>query len=108
MSIPATASDPAAVAYDEGRRVGLATGALALSVVSYVNLLGIEKSLLAIALAIVALQGAGSFHAALRRGRVALAFALIHAVTVVAVVAIFHEKLTQLFKQFVKLYHTLS
>lgn len=38
-------------AYQRGRRVGLATAALALTIVSFLNLLGTEKSILAAALA---------------------------------------------------------
>ncbi len=91
-----TPSDPVHAAYDEGRRMGLATGALALSVVAFINLLGLEKSILAIVLATLALYGAGPAAAVLRRGRVALVIAAVHAATVLVVLAVFHDKLARL------------
>ena len=51
-SIP---QDTVDAAYRSGRHVGLAT-ALALSIVSFLNLLGAEKSILASVLAIVAMR----------------------------------------------------
>jgi hypothetical protein len=96
------------VAYERGRNVGLATGALALSVVAYINLLGVEKSLLAIVLAALALQNARSL--AIPRGRALLAIVLatIHAITLIVVLIVFREKLTQLLRQVIELYHSLS
>lgn len=109
MSNPAmTPSDPVQAAYERGRRVGLATAALALSVVSFLNLLGVEKSLLAIVLATLALRGAGSIGTAVLRSRIALVLASIHAVSIIAVVIIFREELTQFGRQLVELLHTLS
>ena len=43
-------------AYQSGRRVGLATAAVALGFVSFLNLLGMEKSILALVLAILAMH----------------------------------------------------
>ena len=43
--------------YEDGRRAGLAVAAFALAITAFVNLLGLEKSLLAGVLAILALQG---------------------------------------------------
>jgi hypothetical protein len=98
MSEPSNVSqiDPVHVAYQEGRRLGLATGALALSVVAFVNMLGIEKSVLAGVLALLSLQGARPVASVLRRGRAALAIAAVHAVTIVTVLILFHDKLLQL------------
>ena len=83
--------------------MGLATGALALSVVAFVNLLGMEKSILAIVLAWVALVGAGPAADVIRRGRVALAIAALHILTIAFVLIAFHEKLLQLLHLFEKL-----
>lgn len=98
MSDPslAPAFDSVVAAYQEGRRIGLATAALALSLVAYINLLGIEKSVLAGVLAFLALRGAGTGSQPLRRGRVALVIAALHVVFLVAVLSIFHDKLLQL------------
>ena len=91
-------------AYDEGRRAGLAAAALALSIVAFVNLLGMEKSILAAVLALVALRGAIPGAALRRRARVALAFALVHVITVVTLVVHFRDK----FGELLRLLHKLS
>jgi hypothetical protein len=92
--IPVT--DPFQLAYQEGRRLGLATAALALSVVAFLNLLGFEKSILAGVLAFLSLQGAAPAVRTLRRGRVALAIVVLHVVTIAGVLALFHDKLREL------------
>ena len=96
--------DPIQSAYQDGRRIGLATGALALSVVSFVNMLGLEKSILAIVLAVLAMQGVEPLAAALRRGRMALLIASVHIISFVVVLVIFRDKLIEL----LRLLHTLS
>lgn len=101
-------TETAEQAYQRGRRVGLATGAIALAVIAYVNLLGVEKSLLAVVLAIAALRGGAMSSIARTRGRIALALASLHALTVVVVVVLFHQKLTELLRQLVRLSHSLS
>jgi hypothetical protein len=103
-SIQGPQRDPAQTAYEDGRRFGLATAALALGVVSFVNMLGIEKSILAIVLAILAMQGTEFRTAVLRRGRTALILASVHVVTSVVVLVIFRAKLMEL----VQLLHKLS
>lgn len=87
---------PVLAAYEEGRRTGLATAALALSIVAYINLLGVEKSLLAIVLAVLALRGTERARTALRRGRAALVIGVVHVVIFVAALAVFHRQLGQL------------
>jgi hypothetical protein len=95
-SIQVPPRDPVQDAYQNGRRIGLATGALALSVVSFVNLFGIEKSVLAIVLAILAIQGAEPVAAAIRRGRTALLIASVHIITFAVVLVIFRDKVMEL------------
>ncbi|HEY6456851.1 MAG TPA: hypothetical protein VIY90_16370 [Steroidobacteraceae bacterium] len=94
--------DPAK-AFQEGRRLGLATAALALSITGFVNLLGAEKPILAGVLALMALRGSAPSRAIFSRGRAALALAAIYLVTLVAVCIIFHEKLLQLLQLLQKL-----
>ncbi len=89
-------TDPLDAAFQRGRCMGLATGALALSVVAFVNLLGMEKSILAGVLALLALRGAVPAAGFIRRGRIALAIAAIHILTVVVVLVVLHDKLLQL------------
>jgi hypothetical protein len=88
--------DPIRDAYRDGRRFGLATGALALSIVAFINLLGMEKSVLAIVLAILAMQGAEPAAAAYRRARTAIVIAAVHVVTIVAFLVLFHDKMIEL------------
>lgn len=83
-------------AYEEGRRAGLATAALALSITAFINLLGVEKSLLAIVLAVLALRGTVQARTALRRGRAALVLAVVHVVVFAAALVLFHRQLGQL------------
>jgi predicted branched-subunit amino acid permease len=109
MSSPNTnPRDAERIAYEKGRNVGLAIGALAVSVIAYINLLGIEKSLLAIVLAILALQNARSLSTPRFRAQLALVLASIHAVTVIVIVIVFREKLAELARRVIELLHSLS
>lgn len=94
-NVPDTAPIEVSLAYDDGRRAGLALGALALAVVAFVNLLSLEKSILAAALAIIALRGARGGVAVIR-GRLALGIAAAHMVVAVILFSLFRDKLTEL------------
>jgi hypothetical protein len=80
---------------DRGRREAYATSALILSLVSFVNLLGAEKSILALVLAAFALRGAAP-PAARKRGLVAVAIAAVHLITIVLVIALLRDELGEL------------
>jgi Na+-driven multidrug efflux pump len=80
-----------------GRTEGLATAALALSLVSFVNLLGVEKALLAIVLAALALGRAGVSRAR-SRSLVAISFSLAYLLTIAIVLVAFHDKLAHLLR----------
>ncbi len=82
-------------AYGDGWRAGLAAGALAIAVVAFINVLSIEKSLLAAALAMIAMRGAGAGPAR-GRARLALGVAIAHLAFAAAVLILFHDKLSQL------------
>jgi hypothetical protein len=90
-------------AFQEGRRLGLATAALALSIVGFVNLLGVEKPILAGVLALMALRGGTSSRAIASRCRTALVLAALYIVTIAAVCVIFGQKLMQLLQLLQKL-----
>lgn len=90
-------------ARDDGRRQGLAIAALAMSLVSYLNLLGAEKSILAIVFAVCAMSGSASALVR-RRSLAAIGLALLHLVTIGVVLVVFREELGQL----VQLLHKLS
>jgi hypothetical protein len=98
-------SDPINTAYQDGRRFGLATGALALSIVAFLNMFGMEKSILAIVLALLALQGAEPMSAAFRRSRTALVVAGAHIITIVVVLVLFHDKITSALLQLLQKLH---
>ncbi len=104
MSRPFPPTSPADDGFDAGRRYGLATAALALSVVSFLNLLGMEKSMLALVLAVIAMRGAEPIGILMRRSRVAIGIAVLHVLTISVVLVIFHEK----FAELLTLLHELS
>jgi hypothetical protein len=86
--------------YRAGRRDGLALGAFALALVSFVHLLGAEKAILAMVLAILAIMAApGSRFAAW-----ALGVAALYIVTLVTALIVFHDK----FEALIKLLQQLS
>ena len=82
--------------YRAGRRDGLALGALALALVAFVNVLSVEKSLLAVVLAVLALKAAPAEAPASRRARWALVVAGLHILTWIGVLVLFHDKLARL------------
>lgn len=82
-------------ARDDGRRQGLAIAALALGLIAYLNLLGAEKSILAIVLAAMAMSGSGS-RLVRRRAFAAIGLALLHLLTIGVVLVLFQDELGQL------------
>jgi hypothetical protein len=100
MSEPQRPSDRQLVA--QGRREGLSLAALALSLVTFVHLLGAEKAILAIVLAVFALRGA-SYGIAKVRGRIALVLASAYLATLIAVLVMFHKELAEFIKLLSKL-----
>jgi hypothetical protein len=75
--------DQVAQAFDAGRRAGLATAALALSLVAFFSLLGAEKALLAIALGILARRGSQAGSVGRRLATVAIGIATVFLVSIV-------------------------
>jgi len=73
----------------------MATAAVALGVVAFLNLLGTEKGILAIVLAVLSLRNL-SADAPPRRARIAIALGVVQLATVVMVLVLFHDKLRQL------------
>lgn len=90
-------SDPApSTAYEEGRRAGLAVAAFALAIMSFINLLGVEKSFLALTLALIAMYGAPLGQEARRWGRRAVALAAVHIAVFIVFIVLFHQKFGEL------------
>lgn len=91
-----------AQARSRGRREGLALAALSLSLISFLNLLGVEKSILAIVLAAAALAGPKD-EPGRRRSFIALGLSALHVVTIVVVLIMFREQLGELLRLLSKL-----
>jgi hypothetical protein len=102
MAQPPDLVAPVDAAYREGRMAGFAAGALIIAALSYINLLSLEKSLLAITLAWIALS-----HAAAGRTRtvawVAIGIGIVHVVLVATVLILYHDKLVKLVQWLVSL-----
>ena len=83
-------------AYRRGQRAGLALAGLGIAVMAFISLLGVEKSLLALVIAAVALRGAGADRTTQRRAWLAIGLALVHWIVLGTVVTLFHQQLAQL------------
>ena len=83
-----------------GQKYAYATASLVLGVASFVNLLGIEKGVLAIAFGLLALKAAPGPALVARRawGKLGVAFGLIQIVVVVAVVALNFDRVLELIR----------
>lgn len=100
---PLTVQDPLARAFEDGRRAGLATAAVAASAVAFLSLLGAEKALLAIALALLARRGAAPGSAARRLAAVAIGVATVFLVSIAVILAVFWDELVGLVHHLQKL-----
>jgi hypothetical protein len=89
--------------YQQGVRAGLATAALALGAVSFVNLLGLEKSVLTVVLALLALRGTIAPPRAQRRARAAILLAAAQMLIFAVLISVFHERLAHLIQALEKL-----
>lgn len=91
-----TGGDAVTAAYRQGRQAGLALGALAVSLAAFISLLGLEKAILAVVLASLALRRTPPDSPGRRIGLAAIAVACLYAVTFVIVMVAFREKLFEL------------
>lgn len=80
-----------------GRGEGLATAAIALGALSFIQLLGAEKALLAIALAVIALRDTGSPRGR-RRAFTAIALGAVYLLVAATTLVIFHDRLGELIR----------
>jgi len=78
-----------------GRSEGLALAAMAVGITAFINLLGAEKGILAIALGVMALRGQRAFPGR-RRARFAVVLGAIQLATVGVVLVLFREELGEL------------
>jgi hypothetical protein len=82
-------------AYLTGRRTGIAISALALSIVTYLSLLGFEKAILAIVLGIIALKGAQTKSLSRRFGILSICLSVLFMVSAIVFLIIFREKVME-------------
>lgn len=90
-----TSLDHADGGYQQGWQDGLSAGALALALAAFINLLSIEKSLLAAVLAVIAMRG-GQSGKATRRARLALGISAVHLTIAVIALILLRNKFGQL------------
>jgi Na+-driven multidrug efflux pump len=96
--------NPILQAHETGWRSGLAVGAIAVSVVSFISLLGIEKALLAITLAILAFRGSRRGEGARRLAGQAIVISCVYVVTIIMLLIVFRSQLAK----FLQMMHQLS
>jgi hypothetical protein len=87
-----------AEAYDAGRRVGFGVSALALSLVAFLSLLGLEKAFLAIVLGALALKGEGSEPLARRLGTASILLSITFLLTALVLFIVFQDRFAELFR----------
>lgn len=78
-----------------GRSEGLATAAIALGVLSFIQLLGAEKAILAIVLAVLALRGTPSQQGR-RRSFAAIALGVVYLAITAVTLILFQDELAEL------------
>ena len=100
QSAPSVSEEQLAQAFDDGRRAGLATAALALSIVAFFSLLGAEKALLAIALGVLARRGSQPGSAGRRLATVAIGIASVFLVSIPFILVMFWNELVGLVNYF--------
>jgi hypothetical protein len=93
---PSAAEDLLARAFEDGRRAGLATAAMTLSLVAFLSLLGAEKALLAIALGLLARRGSRPGSAGRRLATAAIGVACVFLVSITFILIRFWKELGDL------------
>lgn len=95
MPIPPT--DQSRDAHSHGRAEGFAISALALGALSFIQLLGTEKALLAIVLAILALRAAPSPHSR-THSRIAIGLGVLYLVITLTALILFRDRFAELIR----------
>ena len=93
---PPTAQDPLARAFEDGRRAGLATAAVAVGLIAFLSLLGAEKAILAIALGLLARRGARPGSAGRKLAAMAIAVGTVFLVSIAFILIVFWDDLVGL------------
>lgn len=85
-----------AEAFEQGKRTGLAIAALATAAVAFLSLLGLEKAILAVVLAVLAARGTPRESRSHRLALLALGIAVLYALTFVIVMVLFRDRIGEL------------
>ena len=93
-----SANDPLQMAYAAGRRNGLAISAMAVAGLAFISMLGMEKAILAVVLARLAVRGAGAGEPSRRYSAWATVVACVYAATFAVVLIVFHRQLAELLR----------
>lgn len=91
------------MAYQEGRRTGLAIGALAISGVAFISLLGLEKAILALVLGYLVARNAQHGSPTRKRAMTAIVVASVYVIAFFVMLALFHDKVAALIRCFQQL-----
>lgn len=103
MTSTPSGQEPIAEAFNTGRRAGLAIAALALAVVAFLSLLGMEKAGLAIILGVLALRGTNAGTVTRRLAIAAIGLGTLFIITVVILAAVYWDRLVHIIVELQKL-----
>jgi hypothetical protein len=103
MATVSPTQEPIAEAFDAGRRAGLAVAAVALGMVTFLSLLGLEKAGLAIILGVLALRGRSAGVATRRLAMAAIGLGTLFVVTVAILLAVYWDRLARFLVELQKL-----
>jgi|GEM_PF-379621 len=87
-----------------GRNSGIAIAAVTMSLVAFLNLLGMEKSIVAVVFGIIVLKNSPKGQVAYKMGKAAVMIGILHILTVIVVVTVYWNKINEL----IELLMTLS
>ena len=89
--------------FQAGRRMGFGISGLALGLVTFLSLLGLEKAILTMVLGALAMRGDPRVPAAKRLGIAAIALSVIFILTAVVLLYLFHDRYSELIENLKKL-----
>jgi hypothetical protein len=103
MATVSPGQQPIVEAFDAGRRAGLAVAAVALGVVTFLSLLGLEKAGLAIILGVLALRGHNAGVATRRLAMAAIGLGTLFVVTAAILLGLYWDRLSHFLAELQKL-----
>lgn len=89
--------------YADGKRDGMAVGAVVAGAAAFISLLGAEKAILAFVLAVLAIRGAKAGSTARRLSIVAIILAIVYAITYIILLSLYYGKFVDFIQTFQKL-----